>query len=42
MSNRHRLGVLTAASLFALSVTAGSALAAGDPEPRPNSGPSPE
>ena len=40
MSNRHRLGVLTAASLFALSVTAGSALAAGDPEPRPNSGPS--
>ena len=40
MSNRHRLGVLTAASLFALSVTAGSVLAAGDPEPRPNSGPS--
>ena len=41
MSNRLRLGVLTAASLFALSVTAGAALAAGDPEPRPNSGPSP-
>ena len=40
MSNRLRLGVLTAASLFALSVTAGSVLAAGDPEPRPNSGPS--
>jgi tetratricopeptide (TPR) repeat protein len=29
-----RLGVLTAASLFALSVTAGAALAAGDPEPK--------
>ena len=33
MSNRHRLGVLTAASLFALSVTAGSVLAAGEPDP---------
>jgi tetratricopeptide (TPR) repeat protein len=44
--SRHRrrrlggLGVLTAASLFALSVTAGAALAAGDPDPaRNNPGP---
>ena len=41
MSNRLRLGVLTAASLFALSVTAGAVLAAGDPDPaRTNPGPS--
>jgi len=41
MSNRLRLGVLAAASLFALSVTAGAALAAGDPDPaRTNPGPS--
>src|SRR5438093_37306 len=33
-----RLGVLTAASLFVLSVTAGTAYAAGDPEPK---GPAP-
>jgi tetratricopeptide (TPR) repeat protein len=38
--NRLRLGVLTAASLFALSVTAGAALAAGEPDPaRNNPGP---
>src|SRR5262245_59170016 len=34
MARYTRLGVLTAASLFALSVTAGAALAAGDPEPK--------
>jgi tetratricopeptide (TPR) repeat protein len=38
MTRYNRLGVLTAASLFALSVTAGAAIAAGDPEPK---GPSP-
>lgn len=38
MTRYNRLGVLTAASLFALSVTAGAALAAGDPEPK---GPTP-
>jgi tetratricopeptide (TPR) repeat protein len=38
MIRRYRLGALTVASLFAVSVTAGAALAAGDPEPR---GPSP-
>ena len=37
MTRCHRLGVLTAASLFALSLAAGAALAAGDPEPRPSS-----
>ena len=34
MTVSNRLGALTAASLFALSVTAGAAIAAGDPEPR--------
>ena len=34
MTRCRRLGVLTAASLFALSIAAGAALAAGDPEPR--------
>jgi tetratricopeptide (TPR) repeat protein len=34
MTRCRRLGVLTAACLFALSVTAGAAYAAGDPEPR--------
>jgi tetratricopeptide (TPR) repeat protein len=34
MTLSNRLGVLTAASLFAVSVTAGAAMAAGDPEPR--------
>lgn len=34
MIHRNRLGVLTVASLFALSLTAGAALAAGDPEPK--------
>jgi tetratricopeptide (TPR) repeat protein len=38
MTRCRRLAVLTAASLFALSVTAGAAVAAGDPEPK---GPSP-
>ena len=38
MTRYNRLGVLTAASLFALSVTAGAALAAGEPDPK---GPSP-
>ena len=41
MTRRNRLGVLTVASLFALSVTAGAAFAAGDPEPRgPSQSPS--
>ena len=35
MTRSYRLGVLTAASLFALSVTAGAVLAAGDPDPPP-------
>ena len=40
MRHRSRLGVLTAASLFALSLGAGAALAAGDPDPaRTNPGP---
>jgi tetratricopeptide (TPR) repeat protein len=34
MTQFNRLGVLTAVSLFALSVTAGAAFAAGEPEPR--------
>jgi tetratricopeptide (TPR) repeat protein len=34
MTLSNRLGVLTAASLFAVSVTAGAAIAAGDPEPK--------
>lgn len=34
MTQSNRLGVLTAASLFALSVTAGAVFAAGEPEPR--------
>ena len=35
MTRYHRLGVLTAALLFSLSLGAGSVLAAGDPEPSP-------
>jgi tetratricopeptide (TPR) repeat protein len=38
---RHRFAVLTAASLFALSITAGAALAAGDPEPPTTRNPAP-
>jgi len=34
MTLPNRLGVLTAASLFAVSITAGAAIAAGDPEPK--------
>ena len=34
MNRLSRLGVLAAASLFALSVSVGAAVAAGDPEPR--------
>jgi tetratricopeptide (TPR) repeat protein len=33
MTRSHRLGVLTAASLFVLSLGAGAVLAAGDPDP---------
>jgi len=39
MYYRHRLGVLTAASLFALSVSAGAVMAAGEPDPKPNNPP---
>src|SRR5947207_15938969 len=39
MYYRHRLGVLTAASLFALSVSAGAVLAAGEPDPKPSNPP---
>ena len=35
MTRYYRLGVLTAALLFSLSLGAGSVLAAGDPEPSP-------
>jgi tetratricopeptide (TPR) repeat protein len=35
MTRYHRLGVLTVAFLFALSLGVGSVLAAGDPEPSP-------
>jgi tetratricopeptide (TPR) repeat protein len=35
MTRYHRLGVLTVAFLFALSLGVGSVLAAGDPEPNP-------
>ena len=38
---RHRLGVLTAASLFALSVSLGTALAAGEPDPPSSRNPNP-
>jgi tetratricopeptide (TPR) repeat protein len=38
---RHRLAVLTAASLFALSLTAGVALAAGEPDPPGSRNPGP-
>jgi tetratricopeptide (TPR) repeat protein len=38
---RHRLAVLTAASLFALSLTAGAALAAGEPDPPGSRNPGP-
>jgi len=38
--SHNRLGVLIAASLFALSVTAGAAYAAGEPDPKPTSPPS--
>lgn len=34
MTRCRRLGVLTAACLFGLSITAGAAFAAGDPEPK--------
>jgi tetratricopeptide (TPR) repeat protein len=34
MIRRYRLGTLTVASLFALSLTAGAVAAAGDPEPK--------
>jgi tetratricopeptide (TPR) repeat protein len=34
MIHRNRLGVAAVASLFALSLTAGAAIAAGDPEPK--------
>jgi tetratricopeptide (TPR) repeat protein len=40
MTPFNRLGVLTAASLFALSVTAGVVFAAGEPEPRSPNPPS--
>ena len=39
MHYRHRLGVLTAASLFALSVSAGAVMAAGEPDPKPSNPP---
>ena len=35
MTTHHRLGVLTAASLFVVSLGVGSVLAAGEPDPRP-------
>jgi tetratricopeptide (TPR) repeat protein len=38
---RHRLAMLTIASLFALSLPAGAALAAGDPTPPSSPSPSP-
>jgi tetratricopeptide (TPR) repeat protein len=38
---RHRLAVLTTASLFALSLTAGAALAAGEPDPPGSRNPGP-
>jgi tetratricopeptide (TPR) repeat protein len=38
---RHRLAVLTAASLFVLSLTAGAALAAGEPDPPGSRNPGP-
>jgi tetratricopeptide (TPR) repeat protein len=37
---RYRLGVLTAATLFAASLGVGSVLAAGEPDPRPTNPPS--
>ena len=39
---RNRLAVLTAASLFALSLGVGSVLAAGEPDPRPVNPPAPK
>ena len=41
VSRYRRLGVLAAAALFVASVSAGAALAAGDPEPRGNPPPQP-
>ena len=38
---RHRFAVLTTASLFALSLTAGAALAAGEPDPPGSRNPGP-
>jgi tetratricopeptide (TPR) repeat protein len=38
--SHNRLGVLIAASLFVLSVTAGAAFAAGEPDPKPVNPPS--
>jgi tetratricopeptide (TPR) repeat protein len=40
MYHRHRLGVLAAASLFALSVSVGAVMAAGEPDPKPTNPPS--
>ena len=41
MTRRNRLAVLTAASLFALSLGAGAVLAAGDPDPPGSRNPNP-
>jgi len=37
--SRHRLAVLTAVSLFTLSVSAGALMAAGEPDPKPTNPP---